>query len=176
MKVRRGLEHDDTVELNMTSMIDIVFQLLVFFIMTFKIVAQEGDFNVRMPTAASGGPPSEEFNEPLKITLNAFTEQNSSDPHFFGRLSDIEVTEGLDDKDPPPPFTTWKQRGALRAYVEQVYFENRERESAEAILVLAPTLKYLEIIDVMTQISGKIDDSGRLIKLYEKISFEAPKE
>ena len=30
--------------LEMTPMIDIVFQLLVFFIMTFKIVSQEGDF------------------------------------------------------------------------------------------------------------------------------------
>jgi biopolymer transport protein ExbD len=32
------------VELNMTPMIDIVFQLLIFFIMSFKIAAQEGDF------------------------------------------------------------------------------------------------------------------------------------
>ena len=37
----------------MTSMIDIVFLLLVFFVMTFKIVELEGDFSVRMPLAGS---------------------------------------------------------------------------------------------------------------------------
>jgi biopolymer transport protein ExbD len=43
---------NDKIELQMTPMIDIVFQLLVFFIMTFKIVSQEGDFNIKMPLAA----------------------------------------------------------------------------------------------------------------------------
>ena len=44
---------EEKIELQMTPMIDIVFQLLVFFIMTFKIVAQEGDFNVKMPLASA---------------------------------------------------------------------------------------------------------------------------
>ncbi len=35
----------------MTPMIDIVFLLLVFFLFSFKIVVQEGDFNIRMPVA-----------------------------------------------------------------------------------------------------------------------------
>ena len=37
------------VAIDMTPMIDIVFQLLVFFILTLQITAVEGDFNVRMP-------------------------------------------------------------------------------------------------------------------------------
>ncbi len=36
-------------ELQMTSMIDIVFLLLIFFILTFKIAPQEGDFNIKLP-------------------------------------------------------------------------------------------------------------------------------
>ena len=40
------------VEMQMTPMIDIVFQLLTFFIMSFKIVAAEGDFDIKMPLAA----------------------------------------------------------------------------------------------------------------------------
>ncbi|MFT5528125.1 MAG: biopolymer transport protein ExbD, partial [Pirellulaceae bacterium] len=53
MKVRNNkLGPDEEIELQMTPMIDIVFQLLVFFIMTFKIVAMEGDFNIKMPMAA----------------------------------------------------------------------------------------------------------------------------
>ena len=48
MKIRHT-DHRDKIELQMTPMIDIVFQLLIFFIMTFKIVLPEGDFNIRMP-------------------------------------------------------------------------------------------------------------------------------
>ena len=39
----------EEIKLNMTSMIDIVFQLLVFFVMTFNPVEYEGDFSVKMP-------------------------------------------------------------------------------------------------------------------------------
>jgi biopolymer transport protein ExbD len=52
MKVRNSGGKNEKVEIPMTPMIDIVFQLLVFFIMTFKIVSQEGDFNIKMPLAA----------------------------------------------------------------------------------------------------------------------------
>ena len=55
MKIRHIGTTDEKIELQMTPMIDIVFQLLIFFIMTFKIVAQEGDFNIKMPLASSAG-------------------------------------------------------------------------------------------------------------------------
>ena len=106
MKIRRGLEHDDTVELNMTSMIDIVFQLLVFFIMTFKIVAQEGDFNVRMPAAASGGPPSER-QRPAKATTQAL--QVKLEPDAEHQENDGEVgdsVERFERMDEPQGFGT----------------------------------------------------------------------
>ena len=48
MKIESKSDAEE-IKLNMTAMIDIVFQLLVFFIMTFKIVALEGDFSVKMP-------------------------------------------------------------------------------------------------------------------------------
>ena len=33
----------------MTPMIDVVFQLLAFFVLTFRIVSPEGEFGVTMP-------------------------------------------------------------------------------------------------------------------------------
>ena len=42
---RRPLEKP---KINMTPMIDVVFLLLTFFVLTFKIIIPEGDFNVRM--------------------------------------------------------------------------------------------------------------------------------
>ena len=54
MKIRgKRPSKDEKIELQMTPMIDIVFQLLVFFIMTFNVVAQEGDFNIRMPAVGA---------------------------------------------------------------------------------------------------------------------------
>ena len=55
MKIRHA-DHRDRITLQTTPMIDIVFQLLVFFIMSFKIVLPEGDFNIRMPLPADEAP------------------------------------------------------------------------------------------------------------------------
>ena len=48
----------------MTPMIDIVFNLLIFFVMTFKITAPEGDFNVKMPAQAAQGVPDPTADAP----------------------------------------------------------------------------------------------------------------
>ena len=53
MRIRHGTTTLDKIELQMTPMIDIVFQLNMFFLFTFKIVLPEGDFNIRMPSAAA---------------------------------------------------------------------------------------------------------------------------
>ena len=76
MKVRRP--QTDGVKIDMTPMIDVVFQLLAFFLMTFKVAAQEGDFNVKMPLAAPRqGVPDPTQVPPLKIRLTAFCMQYS---------------------------------------------------------------------------------------------------
>ena len=67
---RSGLA--DKIDINMTPMIDIVFQLLAFFIMSLKIVQPEGDFDVRMPLgAAAAAAPDEEQIPPIRIRLTA---------------------------------------------------------------------------------------------------------
>ena len=67
----------------MTPMIDIVFQLLIFFIMTFKIIAPEGDFNIKMPlNAPSEGLPDDNQLPPMKVRLRATAS---------GRLASIQL-------------------------------------------------------------------------------------
>ncbi|MGC3967529.1 MAG: biopolymer transporter ExbD [Pirellulales bacterium] len=39
------------VDVQLTPMIDVVFQLLAFFLVTFRVAAVEGDFNLRLPHA-----------------------------------------------------------------------------------------------------------------------------
>src|SRR5262245_19510801 len=67
---KRGLP--DKIPIDMTPMIDIVFQLLTFFCMTLKIAAAEGDFNIRMPMAAPrAGLPDPNQLPPMKVRMRA---------------------------------------------------------------------------------------------------------
>ncbi|MEP3478169.1 MAG: biopolymer transporter ExbD [Fuerstiella sp.] len=49
MKIRNRNAASTKIEMQMSSMIDVVFQLLIFFMLTLKIVEAEGDFDINMP-------------------------------------------------------------------------------------------------------------------------------
>src|SRR3712207_5081787 len=86
MKIRHH-EHREQLSLQMTPMIDIVFQLMVFFVFTFKITLPEGDFNVRMPAAAGAAAmPSE--TPILKVRLTAGADRELSGV----QLGDVPIT------------------------------------------------------------------------------------
>jgi len=55
-------------------MIDIVFQLLIFFILTFKVVAPEGQFNIKMPDPTAPSQDQADMQDsipPLSVRLEA---------------------------------------------------------------------------------------------------------
>ena len=43
---RKERQEPEKLETNMSAMIDVVFQLLIFFMLTLKIVEPEGDFTI----------------------------------------------------------------------------------------------------------------------------------
>ena len=57
------------VEIPMAPMIDIVFQLLIFFMLNLKIVAPEGDFNVNLPRGK--GPEGPAAITPIRVGLRS---------------------------------------------------------------------------------------------------------
>ena len=70
--MQMSISEPEEIKINMTAMIDIVFQLLVFFIMTFKVVAMEGDFNIKMPLASeSADSLDEELPDLITVRLEA---------------------------------------------------------------------------------------------------------
>lgn len=85
MRIRRDKSGSENPALPMTSMIDIVFPLLVFFVMTFKIAALEGDFSIHM--AAGDGPAA--TNLPLKLRMKADVD---------GNLLSMVSTDALPDR------------------------------------------------------------------------------
>jgi biopolymer transport protein ExbD len=150
------------VEMQMTPMIDIVFQLLTFFIMSFKIVAAEGDFDIKMPLSSrSEGPPPEETFPPMKVRLVASS---------GGQLTKIK----LNDNDFGVSFD------GLHNYIISVIGDERgpgsRQETAEVELDCDPQLHYEHVIKAITAVSGYADADGNIVKLVEKIRFTPPKK
>jgi biopolymer transport protein ExbD len=84
----RSTTGDAKVEIQMTPMLDMIFQLLIFFILTFKPVTDEGQFGVNMSALPGGSvalptivpgmgsqddtmPQDIQFNPPYRIRLVA---------------------------------------------------------------------------------------------------------
>jgi len=165
MKVRNVQRHaDEKVELQMTPMIDIVFQLLVFFIMTFKIVSPEGDFNIRMPLAA----PSEGIPDPMQLPPIKVRMAAKADGSLLG------VQMGTRTLSRENPFDDLHMQ--IREIVGDDTGPGSIAESTEVELDCDYNLDFKYVIDAITAVSGYVADDGMsVIKLVEKIKFSPPK-
>jgi len=155
MKIR-NTEHREQIVLQMTPMIDIVFQLLVFFVFTFKIVLPEGDFNIRMPsaTASESSQPSE--SPLLRVRLRATA---------GGRLARIQLGDQI--LDPDAPFDQ------LNTKIRQLVDDGGGPGSTEQEVEIDADyqLKYRYAMDAITAITGYVDSSGQQHKLVERVRF-----
>ena len=160
MRIRHSTSSgNDQVQLQMTPMIDIVFQLLIFFIMTFRIVAQEGDFNIEMPLAApSEGLPDDIPLPPMELRIQA-------SPN--GDVSNITLNNRS--------IADWDQ---LRSEIIRVVGDDRgpssAQESAEIKLDVDYGLHYKHVVNAITAVSGyKV--KGNVVTLVENINFAPPR-
>jgi biopolymer transport protein ExbD len=160
MRVRHAGEREEKIELMMTPMIDIVFQLLVFFVMTFKIVEPEGDFNIKMPLAApSEGMPEPDALPPLKVRLRAAGGGELSTIQFGNRALGRDFGE---------------LRKAIRGMLGDDAGPSGD-SSAEVELDCDYDLRYEYVVEAITAVSGHIDADGQVHKLVEKIKFAPPR-
>lgn len=160
MKIRNR-EHGLKNELNMTSMIDIVFLLLVFFIMTFKIVELEGDFSVRMPLASD----SQAVVDPTDLSLKLRLRADESGGLTSVALNDINFGAGDAAFD------------QLRANVVELVGTTApidEDEGPELEIDTDYNLRYEHVIKAITAVSGH-KDGDQIVKLIEKIKFANPR-
>lgn len=138
----------------MTSMIDVVFLLLIFFVMTFKIVAPEGDFSIKMPPASTNPPDSIDLPpEPLRVRLSATSS---------GALSTISVGE----------MVIGKNFQQLRKRVLQIISTRGGPGKADVEVELDPAdnLRYEFVIEAITAVTGEVRD-GQIYKICDKIKF-----
>lgn len=147
------------IPIDMTPMIDIVFQLLTFFIMTLKVTAQEGDFLIKMPLAAPQAATTDiDQVPPIKVRLVAGVDGSCQDIIMNDRSFGGEG---------------W---GALHDQISQLVGSGSLDDSAEVELDCDYNLKYENVIKAITAVSGERLPNGDILKLIEKIKFAPPKE
>ena len=157
MKIRNREEAQRNA-LNMTSMIDIVFLLLVFFVMTFKIVELEGDFSVRMPLAGDKTNQVDPTDLPIKLRLFA----NEKGQLTSMRLNEIDMQTDFN-----------KLRAKVVELVGPVAPEEGD-EGPEIEIDTDYNLRYEYIIRAITSVSG-YKDGTQVVKLIERIKFAKPR-
>ena len=157
MKIRHSASDEEKITLQMTPMIDIVLLLLVFFVMTFKLVSQEGDCNIKMPLAApQAGVPDPEQLPPMRLRLRADSQ---------GNLASIVLND--------TSYTSFQQ---LNDHIIAVIGSDSpasRQQTAEVELECDYQLRYQYVIQAITAVSGR-REGNKIIKLIEKIRFAPP--
>ena len=158
--MRLEVSKPEEIKLNMTAMIDIVFQLLVFFIMTFKIVTMEGDFNIKMPLASDQAESIDEVLPEL-ITIKLRAGQN-------GNIASIVVddAEVLEDNTMYLDLTNLVEK--------RVAGEGNPEAGTETEVEfdIDYGLKYSFTVKAIEAVSGSVQPDGTVKKLIEKVKFK----
>ena len=158
--VKRESQLTEKIDINMTPMIDIVFQLMAFFIMSLKIVQAEGDFDVRMPLgAAAAAAPDDQLVPPVRVRL-------SSNPD--GSLAGIKMNDS--------PVSDFEElRKKVINLVGNDSGPNSIADKTEVELDCDYDLRYENVVRAITSVSGKVQ-GGVIVELIKKIKFTPPKK
>jgi biopolymer transport protein ExbD len=160
MKARRGGGLPGKVEQNMTPMIDVVFQLLAFFVMTFKLATVEGDFNIKMPISAPSAGVSENPFPPIRLVMKAGA---------GGQLAVMNMGDR-------PLGTDFKLlHNEILSLVGNSTGPGSMASQMEVELDCDPALHYTNVIKAITAVSGHMNAQGQVIRLIEKVKFASPK-
>jgi biopolymer transport protein ExbD len=147
----------DKIAVDMTPMIDVVFQLLTFFMLTLKTVITEGDFDIRMPLGPSAGAVSDDPIPPVRVRIAAGAD---------GERAGIAMN-GVPVRD----FDELQQR-----IVELVGTGPESRaDKTEVELDCDYALKYDNVVKAITAVSGVVQPDGTVVELIKKIKFTPPK-
>jgi biopolymer transport protein ExbD len=158
MRIRHRTHHD-RIDQSMTPMIDIVFQLNIFFLFTFKIVLPEGDFNVQMPSPAATQAAEPSELPPLRLVMKAAPTGQLADLQLAGR----SFGNGRD------------AFAQLQNYVRtQVVAAGEAAKEQEVEIDADYNLDYDYIVRAITAVTGYIEN-GEPHKLIERIKFTPPK-
>ena len=158
MKPPRPVEK---INIDMTPMIDVVFQLLIFFMLTLKLRADEGDFSFNMPLGQSQAT-SEQMPD-LKVRLIANPDGTLAALQFGRR------NLGVGDR----------AYAELNRQVLNVIGRPGSSLSSDIAVEIDPDfeLHYSEVMKAITAVSGRVDPISKQPRKYlEKVKFAKPRK
>ncbi len=162
----------DKIETQMAPMIDVVFQLLIFFMLTLKIVEPEGDFTINMPL----GKPTEQTDDiplqDLKIKMLS-DEAGGLRSLLYDSRDLLPEAQRAVENDP--------NLAATRENVERVAFKilndkiltmtNKGQVKDQQVEIDADyKLRYEYGIQCIGACTGRMEE-GQLVRFVEKIKF-----
>lgn len=163
MKLRRaGSRMADKIDIPMAPMIDVVFQLLIFFMLTLNIIAPEGSFDINMPLAQATQNPDPVINlPPIKVRMVADANGNLAQLQLTGR------NLGNDDG----------AFGRLNSDVLRIIGSpgNPLMDELEVEIDADYNLHYRYIVKAISAVSGRMNEQGQIVRYVEKIKFAPPR-
>ena len=182
------------IPIDMTPMIDVVFQLLTFFMLTLKTVVVEGDFNIRMPLGASAAPADDVPIPPLVLKMTATPEgrlagvqmggKSIAGQDLLGELGGADAMleaaggnkAGLDRAKKAKEQATKRLTATIQAQIVGSFGNDLSRaELTELELDCDPGLKYDHVVSAITAASGIVQGT-EVVPLIQKIKFAPPKK
>lgn len=173
MSIRDIKLRSDGVKLQMTSMIDVVFLLLSFFIITYRTPEVEGDFNIRMPVQVQSNKlPSLDDLTPVTIRLMSDTQGHLTNIVFGNKSLGIDfqlLRKSIFDYIQTSGSVDFQQ--ALSTSVVPAFKDDLEVE-----FDCDPKLRYKYTMLGITAVTGYLNGDNQVVKMVEKVKFTAPKE
>lgn len=161
MKINTTINTDQRLDFNMTPMIDCVFQLLIFFLLTLRYSATEGDFNIKMPLAA---PEAKQVDDVQSPTIRVRLRSNPD-----GSLAGILMGER-------PLKSIAELHAEIRKIVRPGRAPGQTGGPDEVELECDYGLRYEYVIEAISAVSGYIANDGQtIVRLIDKVHFAPPK-
>jgi biopolymer transport protein ExbD len=162
---KRKSKNDEEVTLNVTAMLDMAFQLLAFFVLTFKPPPVEAQIFLKLPPAqnilmngqqAAGQDTNKDPKDikPVKSLLVRLEDTGGG-----GSIADVRI--GISNGDPLKPLPYHELEGALREWIEKQGFE-------QLVVQFTPTLHWEEVMKVVDMCAKIPTKEGKL----PEVSFD----
>jgi biopolymer transport protein ExbD len=156
----------DKLEMNMTPMIDVCFQLIIFFMLSMRLFSPEGDFSITMPLAAPReGMPPEAMIPPVRVRLSADRK---------GNLASIQMGQRM--------LTNFKE---LHEQIREVSRLDPRLDrgpgatsgTAEVELDCDYNLKFEYVVEALSAVAGYVaNDKQTVVRMIDKIRFAPPRK
>ena len=155
----------EKIEPQMAPMIDVVFQLLIFFMLTLKIVQPEGDFNINMPAVAQSQTETPKLLPDFKVRLVA---DGATGELLEVRYGQRSLGNG------PPAFQL------LQEMVRQNIKGGPYADEVEGEIDADFDLNYEHVISAVSACTGEVrmgsDGQREIVRFVEKIKFAPPRQ